>query len=35
METDLYGTDGLGKFARFMKVIYQADGVTIYERVDK
>ncbi len=35
METGLYGADGLGKFARFMKVIYQADGVTIYERVDK
>lgn len=35
MEADLYGPDGLGKFGRFMKVIYQANGVTIYERVDK
>ncbi|MBI3240710.1 MAG: hypothetical protein HYZ49_00235 [Chloroflexi bacterium] len=35
MEAAQYGADGLGKFARFMRVIYQADGVTIYERKDK
>ncbi len=35
MEATQYGTDGLGKFARFMRVVYQADGVMIYERIDR
>ncbi|MBI5080084.1 MAG: hypothetical protein HZB17_02100, partial [Chloroflexi bacterium] len=35
MEAGAYGGSGLGKFAGSMKIIYQDQGVTIYERVDK
>ncbi len=35
MEAGAYGGGGLGKFAGSMKIIYQDQGVTIYERVDK
>ncbi|MGB7538544.1 MAG: DUF2298 domain-containing protein [Anaerolineales bacterium] len=33
LEEDLYGTRGLSKFRMHLKVIYEADGVIIFERV--
>jgi YYY domain-containing protein len=33
LEEDLYGTRGLSKFRVHLKVIYEADGVVIFERV--
>jgi YYY domain-containing protein len=35
MEVTTYGNAGLAKFAQAMKVIYEAQGVIIYERVEK
>jgi uncharacterized membrane protein len=34
LETSKYGLGGAGKFDEFMELVYQADGVSIYERID-